>query len=166
MKEGLIKGIGLSEVSAANIRKAHAVHPITAIEMEWSLFSRDAEARPHQLQCPQKLSALCLLMSILHAAFGTNTPSLILLCHTIDHKRCSPELYKFVALPGCKSSVKGNNLCKLQHTCVCHSSESTKPMCLAFIHAVGLMTCHRNLQTVAVPAANWGGHQDVASKGV
>ena len=43
VKEGLIKGIGLSEVSAANIRKAHAVHPITAIEMEWSLFSRDAE---------------------------------------------------------------------------------------------------------------------------
>ena len=62
MKEGLIKGIGLSEVSAANIQKAHAVHPITAIEMEWSLFSRDAEARPHQLQlqCLQKLSALCL----------------------------------------------------------------------------------------------------------
>ena len=63
MKEGLVKGIGLSEVSAANIRKAHAVHPITAIEMEWSLFSRDAEASLHQLQCPQKLSALCLLTS-------------------------------------------------------------------------------------------------------
>ena len=43
VKEGLIKGIGLSEISAADIRKAHAVHPITAIEMEWSLFSRDAE---------------------------------------------------------------------------------------------------------------------------
>ena len=47
MKEGLVKGIGLSEVSAANIRKAHAVHPITAIEMEWSLFSRDAEVNFH-----------------------------------------------------------------------------------------------------------------------
>ncbi len=58
VKEGLVKGIGLSEVSAANIRKAHAVHPITAIEMEWSLFSRDAEASLHQLQCLQKLSAL------------------------------------------------------------------------------------------------------------
>ena len=43
VKEGLVKGIGLSEVSAADIRKAHAIHPITAIEMEWSLFSRDAE---------------------------------------------------------------------------------------------------------------------------
>lgn len=43
MEEGLIKGIGLSEISAADIRKAHAVHPITAVELEWSLFSRDAE---------------------------------------------------------------------------------------------------------------------------
>ncbi len=43
VKEGLIKGIGLSEISAADIRKAHAVHPITAVELEWSLFSRDAE---------------------------------------------------------------------------------------------------------------------------
>jgi len=43
VKEGLIKGIGLSEISAADIRKAHAVYPITAVEMEWSLFTRDAE---------------------------------------------------------------------------------------------------------------------------
>ncbi|DBA88950.1 TPA: hypothetical protein ACH3X2_000180 [Trebouxia sp. C0005] len=43
VEEGLIKGIGLSEISAADIRKAHAVHPITAVELEWSLFSRDAE---------------------------------------------------------------------------------------------------------------------------
>ena len=43
MEQGLIKGIGLSEISAADIRKAHAVHPITAVELEWSLFSRDAE---------------------------------------------------------------------------------------------------------------------------
>ncbi len=50
MKEGLIKGIGLSEISAADIRKAHAVHPITAVEMEWSLFSRDAEVcKPHSM---------------------------------------------------------------------------------------------------------------------
>lgn len=47
VKEGLIKGIGLSEISVEDIKKAHAVHPITAIEMEWSLFTRDAEVRSH-----------------------------------------------------------------------------------------------------------------------
>ena len=43
VKEGKVKHIGLSECSPADVRRAHAVHPIAALEMEWSLFSRDAE---------------------------------------------------------------------------------------------------------------------------
>ncbi|KAF3457099.1 hypothetical protein FNV43_RR01756 [Rhamnella rubrinervis] len=43
VEEGKIKYIGLSEASAATIRRAHAVHPITAIQLEWSLWSRDVE---------------------------------------------------------------------------------------------------------------------------
>ncbi|OZJ06785.1 hypothetical protein BZG36_00404 [Bifiguratus adelaidae] len=41
VQEGLIGHIGLSEVSANSIRKAHAVHPISAVEVEFSLWSRD-----------------------------------------------------------------------------------------------------------------------------
>ncbi|KAG2302577.1 hypothetical protein Bca52824_031228 [Brassica carinata] len=41
--EGKIKYIGLSEASASTIRRAHAVHPITAVQLEWSLWSRDVE---------------------------------------------------------------------------------------------------------------------------
>ncbi|KAH8658216.1 aldo/keto reductase [Xylariales sp. PMI_506] len=41
VKEGKIGGIGLSEVSAATIRKAHAVHPILAVEIELSLFTAE-----------------------------------------------------------------------------------------------------------------------------
>lgn len=41
--EGKIKGIGLSEVNAATLRKAHAVHPITALQSEYSLWTRDPE---------------------------------------------------------------------------------------------------------------------------
>jgi pyridoxine 4-dehydrogenase len=41
VNEGKIGGIGLSEVSAATIRRAHAVHPIAAVEIEMSLFSTD-----------------------------------------------------------------------------------------------------------------------------
>ncbi|KAL7251059.1 hypothetical protein ACSBR1_012981 [Camellia fascicularis] len=44
VEEGKIKYIGLSEASASTIRRAHAVHPITAVQMEWSLWSRDTEA--------------------------------------------------------------------------------------------------------------------------
>ncbi|KAK4167858.1 putative pyridoxal reductase protein [Cladorrhinum sp. PSN259] len=41
VQQGKIGGIGLSEVSAATIRKAHAVHPIAAVEIELSLFTAD-----------------------------------------------------------------------------------------------------------------------------
>ena len=43
VEEGKIKYIGLSEASASTIRRAHAVHPITALQIEWSLSSRDVE---------------------------------------------------------------------------------------------------------------------------
>lgn len=43
VKEGKIGYIGLSEVSSATIRKAHAIHPLTAIQTEYSLFERTAE---------------------------------------------------------------------------------------------------------------------------
>lgn len=41
--EGKIRAIGLSEVSAATLRKAHAVHPIAAVQSEYSLWSRNPE---------------------------------------------------------------------------------------------------------------------------
>uniref|UniRef100_A0A6I9QKN9 LOW QUALITY PROTEIN: IN2-2 protein-like n=1 Tax=Elaeis guineensis var. tenera TaxID=51953 RepID=A0A6I9QKN9_ELAGV len=43
VEEGKIKYIGLSEAPAPTIRKAHAVHPITAVQLEWSLWTRDVE---------------------------------------------------------------------------------------------------------------------------
>ncbi|CAH8256340.1 unnamed protein product [Arabidopsis lyrata] len=43
VEEGKIKYIGLSEASGSTIRRAHAVHPITAVQLEWSLWTRDVE---------------------------------------------------------------------------------------------------------------------------
>jgi aryl-alcohol dehydrogenase-like predicted oxidoreductase len=42
--EGKIRGYGLSEASASTIRRANAVHPVTAIQTEYSLWTRDPEA--------------------------------------------------------------------------------------------------------------------------
>jgi len=42
--EGKVRHLGLSEVSAATLRAAHAVHPIAAVQVEYSLFSREPEA--------------------------------------------------------------------------------------------------------------------------
>ncbi len=44
VKAGKVRHLGLSEVSAANLRRAHKVHPITAVQSELSLWSRQDEA--------------------------------------------------------------------------------------------------------------------------
>ena len=41
--QGKVRAIGLSEVSAATLRKAHAVFPVSAVQSEYSLWTRDAE---------------------------------------------------------------------------------------------------------------------------
>jgi aryl-alcohol dehydrogenase-like predicted oxidoreductase len=43
VKEGKVRAIGLSEVSATTIRKAHRVHPLAAVQTEYSLWTRNAE---------------------------------------------------------------------------------------------------------------------------
>jgi aryl-alcohol dehydrogenase-like predicted oxidoreductase len=43
VREGNVRFLGLSEASAATIRRAHKVHPITAVQTEYSLFSREPE---------------------------------------------------------------------------------------------------------------------------
>ena len=43
VRKGHIRSIGLSEVSAATLRKAHAVHPIAAVQTEYSLWTRNPE---------------------------------------------------------------------------------------------------------------------------
>ena len=43
VQAGKVRHIGLSEASAETIRRAHAVHPITAVQTEYSLWTRDVE---------------------------------------------------------------------------------------------------------------------------
>ncbi|MFE2151120.1 aldo/keto reductase [Streptomyces lavendulae] len=44
VREGKVRHLGLSEAGAQTIRRAHAVHPIAALQSEWSLWTRDLEA--------------------------------------------------------------------------------------------------------------------------
>ncbi|MFF5704409.1 aldo/keto reductase [Streptomyces sp. NPDC012794] len=43
VREGKVRHLGLSEVTGPELREAYAVHPIAAVQSEWSLFSRDVE---------------------------------------------------------------------------------------------------------------------------
>ena len=43
VREGMVRAIGLSEVTAETLRRAHAVHPIAAVQTEYSIFTREVE---------------------------------------------------------------------------------------------------------------------------
>ena len=43
VQSGKVRHLGISEAAPATVRRAHAVHPVTAVQTEWSLWSRDPE---------------------------------------------------------------------------------------------------------------------------
>ncbi|MBV8350102.1 MAG: aldo/keto reductase, partial [Mycolicibacterium sp.] len=51
VEQGKARYIGLSEASAESIRRARKVHPIVSLQMEYSLFSRDAETEGNLVAC-------------------------------------------------------------------------------------------------------------------
>jgi aryl-alcohol dehydrogenase-like predicted oxidoreductase len=69
VKEGKIRSIGLSEVSAATLRKAHAVHPIAALQSEYSLWTRNPEIAT--LQACAELNVAFVAFSPLARGFLT-----------------------------------------------------------------------------------------------
>ncbi|MDR0780768.1 MAG: aldo/keto reductase [Pseudomonadales bacterium] len=73
VQEGKVRTLGLSEVSAATLRKAHAVHPLTALQTEYSLWSRNAEIAV--LDACRELGIAFVAFSPLARAFLTGTLS-------------------------------------------------------------------------------------------
>ena len=71
VREGKIKSIGLSEVSSATLRRAHAVHPIAALQSEYSLWTRNPEIAV--LDVCRELGTAFVAFSPLARAFLTGT---------------------------------------------------------------------------------------------
>ncbi|MGK5545777.1 aldo/keto reductase [Streptomyces sp. URMC 127] len=69
--EGKVKHLGLSEVTAGELRAAQAVHPIAAVQSEWSLFSRDIEA--HVVPAARELGVALVPYSPLGRGFLTGS---------------------------------------------------------------------------------------------
>jgi aryl-alcohol dehydrogenase-like predicted oxidoreductase len=61
VEQGKVRSIGLSEVSAATIRKAHAVHPVAAVQTEYSLWTRNPEIAV--LDCCREIGAAFVAFS-------------------------------------------------------------------------------------------------------
>ncbi|MFE1942813.1 aldo/keto reductase [Streptomyces massasporeus] len=71
VREGKVKHLGLSEVTAGELRTAHAVHPIAAVQSEWSLFSRDIET--HVVPAARELGVALVAYSPLGRGFLTGS---------------------------------------------------------------------------------------------
>jgi aryl-alcohol dehydrogenase-like predicted oxidoreductase len=67
VREGKVRAIGLSEVSAVTIRRAHAVHPLAAVQTEYSLWTRNPEIAV--LEACREVGAAFVAFSPLARAF-------------------------------------------------------------------------------------------------
>ena len=89
VEAGKIGAIGLSEVSAATLRRAHAVHPIAAVQNEYSLWSRNAELGV--LDATRELGAALVAFSPVARSFlAGGVPSLDILPEK-DIRRAMPR---------------------------------------------------------------------------
>lgn len=89
VKEGKVKALGLSEVSVATLRKAHAVHPITAVQSEFSLWTRNPELG--MLDACRELGATFVAFSPLARAFLTGTLRDVSVLEDKDLRRNMPR---------------------------------------------------------------------------
>ncbi|KAI4311708.1 hypothetical protein MLD38_036583 [Melastoma candidum] len=89
VEEGKIKYVGLSEASASTIRRAHAVHPLTAVQLEWSLWSRDVEAEI--IPTCRELGIGIVAYSPLGRGFFSTGAKLLDSLHNEDFRKCLPR---------------------------------------------------------------------------
>ena len=89
VREGKVAAIGLSEVSADSLRTAHAVHPVAAIQSEYSLWERGAEAEV--LPTAQALGVAFVAYSPLGRSFLTNQPPVTAALEAGDFRRALPR---------------------------------------------------------------------------
>jgi aryl-alcohol dehydrogenase-like predicted oxidoreductase len=89
VKAGKVAAIGLSEASAATIRKAHKIHPIAAVQSEYSLWSHDPEVEV--LQTCEQLGIGFVAYSPLGRGFLTGRFRSIDDLEATDYRRHSPR---------------------------------------------------------------------------
>jgi len=88
VRKGNIRSIGLSEVSADTLRRAHAVHPIAALQTEYSLWTRNPEIAV--LQACQELGVAFVAFSPVGRGFLCAPLDLVAL-HATDIRRSMPR---------------------------------------------------------------------------
>ena len=91
VEQGKVRALGLSEVSAATLKRAHAVHPIVAVQSEYSLWSRNVEIGV--LQACKDIGAALVAFSPTARAFLTGTLRDVSTLDAKDIRRGMPRFY-------------------------------------------------------------------------
>jgi aryl-alcohol dehydrogenase-like predicted oxidoreductase len=89
VRQGKIQTIGLSEVSASTLRKAHAVHPIAAVQTEYSLWTRNPEIAV--LQACRELGVAFVAFSPVARGFLCGAPLDVTAFDAKDIRRSMPR---------------------------------------------------------------------------
>jgi aryl-alcohol dehydrogenase-like predicted oxidoreductase len=89
VRQGKIRAIGLSEASATTLRKGHAIHPITALQSEYSLWTREAE--DEVLRTCEELDIAFVAYSPLGRGFLTGQIKKFEDLEPGDYRRTSPR---------------------------------------------------------------------------
>ncbi|MFT4215916.1 MAG: aldo/keto reductase [Micropruina sp.] len=89
VRAGKVRALGVSEVTADELRRAHAVHPIAAAQLEWSLFSRDPE---HSVvPTAHELGIGVVAYSPLGRGMLTGSPAATTRLSLLDYRRLLPR---------------------------------------------------------------------------
>ncbi len=89
LRAGKVRALGLSEVSAATLRRAHAVHPIAAVQSEYSLWTRNPEIAV--LDACRELGTAFVAFSPLGRAYLTGTLQDVSVLDAGDIRRTMPR---------------------------------------------------------------------------
>lgn len=90
IQQGKVKHFGLSEAGAQTIRRAHSVHPVTAVQSEYSLWTRDPEQNGVLAVC-EELGIGFVPFSPLGAGFLTGKIGTATEFHSTDFRNMSPR---------------------------------------------------------------------------
>ncbi|CAN8253873.1 unnamed protein product [Cochlearia groenlandica] len=132
VEEGKIKYIGLSEASASTIRRANAVHPITAVQLEWSLWTRDAEEEI--IPTCRELGIGIVAYSPLGRGFLATGPALVDKLDNSDVRK---------ALPRFQQENLDHNKILYENVCAMAEKKGCTPaqLALAWVHHQGGDVC-------------------------
>lgn len=89
VRAGKVRALGISEVTADELRRAHAEHPIAAVQLEWSLFSRDPERDVVPLA--HELGVGVVAYSPLGRGMLTGSPAATTQLSVVDYRRLLPR---------------------------------------------------------------------------